>query len=211
MMKCLFPLGMIHPLMIIVPSTPKFKRRWFVRLKGQMINRVFYGGLCLRYFFFAMRVFFYTRFFSRFLLHGNCHGLGTCKGCIELMLLATFHSFFPLLQRYHAYFMEDVDSWMIIAADWVAILACTFSIVGIVSKSSHHRRWLWCSFFIGILLSVFWFYFMMSLPRFRWDVIWLPFGPLSGAGICLYVDHLLTESSEEIRKLRGYMYSYKAN
>ncbi|TYK10123.1 uncharacterized protein E5676_scaffold16G002660 [Cucumis melo var. makuwa] len=117
----------------------------------------------------------------------------------------------PWELRYHAYFMEDVDSWMIIAADWVAILACTFSIVGIVSKSSHHRRWLWCSFFIGILLSVFWFYFMMSLPRFRWDVIWLPFGPLSGAGICLYVDHLLTESSEEIRKLRGYMYSYKAN
>ncbi|KAE8653407.1 hypothetical protein Csa_007368 [Cucumis sativus] len=67
----------------------------------------------------------------------------------------------PWELRYHAYFMEDVDSWMIIAADWVAILACTFSIIGIVSKSSHHRRWLWCSFFIGILLSVFWFYFMM--------------------------------------------------
>uniref|UniRef100_A0A0A0LYS6 Uncharacterized protein n=1 Tax=Cucumis sativus TaxID=3659 RepID=A0A0A0LYS6_CUCSA len=117
----------------------------------------------------------------------------------------------PWELRYHAYFMEDVDSWMIIAADWVAILACTFSIIGIVSKSSHHRRWLWCSFFIGILLSVFWFYFMMSLPKFRWDVIWLPLGPLSGAGICLYVDHLLAESSEEIRKLRGYMYSYKAN
>lgn len=32
----------------------------------------------------------------------------------------------------------------------------------------------------------------------------------SGAGICLYVDHLLDESSEEVRKLRGYMYSYKA-
>jgi len=25
------------------------------------------------------------------------------------------------------------------------------------------------------------------------------------------VDHLLTESSEEVRKLRGYMYTYKAN
>ncbi|XP_023516764.1 uncharacterized protein LOC111785478 isoform X2 [Cucurbita pepo subsp. pepo] len=116
----------------------------------------------------------------------------------------------PFELRYHAYFMEDVESWMIIAADWVAILACSFSIIGIVSKSNYHRRWLWCSFFISILLSVFWLYFMMRLPRFRWDVIWRPLGPLSGTGICLYVDHLLAESSEEIRKLRGYMYSYKA-
>ncbi|CAK9328260.1 unnamed protein product [Citrullus colocynthis] len=116
----------------------------------------------------------------------------------------------PWELRYHAYFMEDVDSWMVIAADWIAILACTFSIIGILSKSNYHRRWLWCSFFIGILLSVFWLYFMTSLPRFRWDVIWRPFGPLSGSGICLYVDHLLAESTEEIRKLRGYMYSYKA-
>ncbi|XP_022960855.1 uncharacterized protein LOC111461536 isoform X3 [Cucurbita moschata] len=115
-----------------------------------------------------------------------------------------------LWRRYHVYFMEDVESWMIIAADWVAILACSFSIIGIVSKSSYQRRWLWCSFFVSILLSVFWLYFMMRLPRFRWEVIWRPFGPLSGAGICLYVDHLLAESSEEIRKLRGYMYSYKA-
>ncbi|XP_022987866.1 uncharacterized protein LOC111485278 isoform X3 [Cucurbita maxima] len=115
-----------------------------------------------------------------------------------------------LWRRYHAYFVEDVESWMIIAADWVAILACSFSIIGIVSKSNYHRRWLWCSFFISILLSVFWLYFMMRLPRFRWDVIWRPFGPLSVAGICLYVDHLLAESSEEIRKLRGYMYAYKA-
>ncbi|KAG7023638.1 hypothetical protein SDJN02_14664 [Cucurbita argyrosperma subsp. argyrosperma] len=90
-----------------------------------------------------------------------------------------------------------------------------YSIVQQVSSpfelSSYQRRWLWCSFFISILLSVFWLYFMMRLPRFRWEVIWRPFGPLSGAGICLYVDHLLAESSEEIRKLRGYMYSYKAS
>lgn len=66
-MRCLFPLGMILPLTIPVPSTAKVidplwssfwdvflnpnsvfdlqcKRRWFVRSKGQMINRVFYGG-----------------------------------------------------------------------------------------------------------------------------------------------------------------------
>ncbi|KAJ6698857.1 HISTONE-LYSINE N-METHYLTRANSFERASE [Salix purpurea] len=54
-------------------------------------------------------------------------------------------------------------------------------------------------------------YLCHRMPRFRWDVIWLPLGPLSGAGICLYVDHLLTESSEEVKKLRSYMYAYKAN
>lgn len=83
-------------------------------------------------------------------------------------------------------------------------------------------------------------YYFCRLPRFRWDVIWLPFGPIrcvkyhssfklsiqfslnlstnayvhwncSGTGLSLYVDHLLLESSEEIRKLRGYMYAYKAS
>lgn len=33
----------------------------------------------------------------------------------------------------------------------------------------------------------------------------------SGAVACLYLEHLLEESWEEIRKLRGSMYSYKAN
>ncbi|XP_068326744.1 uncharacterized protein [Pyrus communis] len=80
----------------------------------------------------------------------------------------------PWELRYHAYFMEEMLSWMIISA-------------------------------------AFWLYYMLRLPRFRWDVIWLPFGPLSGAALALYVDHLLTESSEEIRKLRGYMYAYKAS
>ncbi|KAL3021747.1 hypothetical protein AAZX31_05G209600 [Glycine max] len=53
--------------------------------------------------------------------------------------------------------------------------------------------------------------FFGRLPKFRWDVIWLPFGPLGASAICLYVDHLLTESSEEVRKLRGYMYTSKAS
>ncbi|XP_009339098.2 uncharacterized protein LOC103931357 isoform X1 [Pyrus x bretschneideri] len=52
--------------------------------------------------------------------------------------------------------------------------------------------------------------YMLRLSRVRSDVIWLPFGPLSGVGLTVYVDHLLTNSSEEIRKLRGYVYAYKA-
>ncbi|CAN6699350.1 unnamed protein product [Malus baccata var. baccata] len=117
----------------------------------------------------------------------------------------------PWELHYHAYFMEEVPSWMIISADWLAVLACSSAIIGLLHDSKHHRRWIWYSLFIGIVLAVFWLYYMLSLPRFRWDIIWLPFGPLSGAGLALYVDHLLTESSEEIRKLRGYMYAYKAS
>ncbi|XP_030488288.2 uncharacterized protein LOC115705176 isoform X2 [Cannabis sativa] len=115
-----------------------------------------------------------------------------------------------LWRRYYAYFMKDVESWMIISAGWVAVLACSLAIVGLLTGSKYRRRWMWCSFFASIILSVFWLYYMLRLPRFRWDIIWLPFGTLSGAGLSLYVDHLLNESAEEVRKLRGYMYSYKA-
>ncbi|KAK9141954.1 hypothetical protein Syun_011354 [Stephania yunnanensis] len=115
-------------------------------------------------------------------------------------------------QRYHAYFMDEVASWIVISADWVAVLACLMAVKGLLLHSSkHHRKWILYSCCAGLSLTVFWLYHMIRLPRFRWDIIWLPFGPISGAGICLYVDHLLAESSGEIRKLRGYMYSFKAS
>ncbi|KAK0571420.1 hypothetical protein LWI29_015497 [Acer saccharum] len=117
----------------------------------------------------------------------------------------------PWELRYHAYFMEEIDSWMIIFADWIAVLACSMTIIGLLHNSKYRRRCIWYSCFAGIILAVFWLYYMLRLPKFRWDVIWLPFGPVGGAGICLYVDHLLNESSEEVRKLRSYMYAYKAN
>ncbi|BBH08312.1 hypothetical protein Prudu_020462 [Prunus dulcis] len=74
--------------------------------------------------------------------------------------------------------MEEVHSWMIISADWLAVLACSSAIIGLLHDSKHHRRWIWYSLFTGIILAVFWLYYMLRLPRFRWDVIWLPFGPL---------------------------------
>ncbi|KAE7998609.1 hypothetical protein FH972_003138 [Carpinus fangiana] len=132
--------------------------------------------------------------------------------CFALFLLYSIfqQASSPWELRYHAYFMEEVDSWMIISADWLAVLVCSLTIIGLLHNSKHHRQWMWYSCFAGIILAVFWLYYMLRLPKFRWDVIWLPFGPVSGAGMCLYVDHLLSESSEEIRKLRGYMYAYKA-
>ncbi|XP_041006730.1 uncharacterized protein LOC121251524 isoform X2 [Juglans microcarpa x Juglans regia] len=131
--------------------------------------------------------------------------------CFAIFLLySIFQQASSPWELYHAYFMEEVDSWIVISADWVAVLACSFAIIGLLRNSKYHRQWIWYSCYAGIILAVFWLYYMLRLPKFRWDVIWLPFGPLSGAGICLYVDYLLSESSDEIRKLRGYMYSYKA-
>ncbi|XP_009771059.1 uncharacterized protein LOC107771900 [Nicotiana tabacum] len=119
-------------------------------------------------------------------------------------------AYYPWELRYHAYFMYEVDSWTIIAADWAAILTCLMTIKGLLHESKYHRRWLWSSCCIGMIVAVFWLNHMLRLAKFRWDILWLPVGPLSGAGICIYIDHLLNVSSEEVRKLRGYMYAYKA-
>ncbi|XVF49057.1 hypothetical protein PTKIN_Ptkin03bG0238300 [Pterospermum kingtungense] len=132
--------------------------------------------------------------------------------CYIMFLMYSIYqqAFFPWELRYHAYFMEDVDSWIVIAADWLAVLACSMAIMGLFNNSKDHKRWIWYSSYLSLVLAVFWLYFMLRLPKFRWDVIWLPLGPLFGAGVCLYVDHLLSESSEEVRKLRSYMYAFKA-
>ncbi|KAL4281722.1 hypothetical protein GQ457_03G046590 [Hibiscus cannabinus] len=132
--------------------------------------------------------------------------------CYSAFLLYSIYqqTFFPWELRYHAYFMEYVDSWMIITSDWLAVLVCSMSIMGLFSDSKGHRKWLWFSCFLALVLAIFWVYHLLRLPKFRWDVIWLPLGPLCGAGVCVYVDHVLSESSEEVRKLRSYMYAFKA-
>ncbi|XP_020549462.1 uncharacterized protein LOC105161826 isoform X1 [Sesamum indicum] len=119
-------------------------------------------------------------------------------------------SFSSHAQRYHAYFMYEVDSRSILIAEGAAVLVCLMIITGLVHNSRRHRIWLWCSLVPGTLLAVFWLHHILRLAKFRWEITWLPLAPLGGAGIALYVDHLLNESSEEVRKLRGYMYAYKA-
>ncbi|KAK8679340.1 hypothetical protein V6N13_144795 [Hibiscus sabdariffa] len=94
--------------------------------------------------------------------------------------------------------------------DWLAVLVCSMSIMGLFSDSKGHRKWLWYSCSLALVLAIFWVYHLLRLPKFRWDVIWLPLGPVCGAGVCVYVDHVLSESSEEVRKLRSYMYAFKA-
>ncbi|KAJ0089720.1 hypothetical protein Patl1_13409 [Pistacia atlantica] len=80
----------------------------------------------------------------------------------------------PWELRYHAYFMEEIDSWMIITAvliifctlikyltDWMAVLACSLAIKGLVHNSKDRRQWIWYSCFVGFLLAVFWSYYML--------------------------------------------------
>ncbi|MFS7965353.1 hypothetical protein Hanom_Chr09g00761241 [Helianthus anomalus] len=132
--------------------------------------------------------------------------------CFVAFLIFSIHgqTTMPWELRYHAYFMGEIESWLVIAADWAAVLVCSLAIAGLLNNSRSRRRFLWFSCCAGVLLAVFWLYNMLKLDKFRWDVIWLPLGPLSGAGFCLYVDTLLNESSEEVKKLRGYMYAYKS-
>ncbi|XP_076949721.1 uncharacterized protein LOC143622472 [Bidens hawaiensis] len=127
--------------------------------------------------------------------------------CFVAFLIFSVHgqTTMPWELRYHAYFMDEIESWIVIAADWAAVLICSLSITGLLHTSRYRRRFLWFSCCFGILLAVFWLYNMFKLPKFRWDVIWLPLGPLSGAGFGLYVDTLLNESSEEVKKLRSYI------
>ncbi|XP_010267061.1 PREDICTED: uncharacterized protein LOC104604433 isoform X1 [Nelumbo nucifera] len=132
-----------------------------------------------------------------------------CCFATFLVFSILYQALYPWELRYHAYFMDEIDSWVVISADSVAVFACLMAIFGLLQSSESHRQWIWYSCYCGILLAVFWLYYMLRMPKFRWDIVWLPFGPLSAAGICLYVDHLLTESSKEVRKLRNYMYAYK--
>ncbi|KAJ4959420.1 hypothetical protein NE237_026531 [Protea cynaroides] len=103
----------------------------------------------------------------------------------------------PWELRFHGYFMEEVQSWIVISADCVAVFACMMAITGLLNDSKSHRQWIWYSFYIGVPLAIFWLHYMLRMPKFRWDILWLPFGPLSGAGICLYVDSLFAESLED--------------
>ncbi|KAG6502539.1 hypothetical protein ZIOFF_034823 [Zingiber officinale] len=147
-------------------------------------------------------------------------------------------AWFPWELRYHAYFMDEMQSWMVISAgfflfllffffnldnglefrfstrlyfaDLVAVLACSFAVKGIIDSSRSLQHWMWYSCYVGMLLAIFWLFYMLKLPKFRWDVLWLPLGPLSGAGACLYVDRLLHGSLKDVKLLRSYMYNYKA-
>ncbi|XP_057872561.1 uncharacterized protein LOC131078811 isoform X2 [Cryptomeria japonica] len=94
--------------------------------------------------------------------------------------------------RYHAYFMDEVDSRTVIIADWMAAISFLMAIVGLLWKSKFHVYWLLSSSAIGLLLACFWMYHMLSC-----------------GGLCVYVDRLLSEALEDIKRLRASIYHFK--
>ncbi|XP_072973729.1 uncharacterized protein [Typha angustifolia] len=136
---------------------------------------------------------------------------GFLLGYVGVLIYSIYQQvWFPWELQYHAYFMDEMLPWMVIIADWIGVLACLLAVKGLLHKSSSSKKWMRYSIYTSLLVTVFWLYYMLSLPKFHWNIIWLPFAPLSGAAMCFYVDHLLLESLEDIGKLRGYMYNYKA-
>ncbi|MCL7051975.1 hypothetical protein MKW94_020628, partial [Papaver nudicaule] len=99
--------------------------------------------------------------------------LGTCPAVNCCKILSVL-----FMYRYHAYFMGEIDSRIVIAADWIAVLACLLAVKGLFHSSKPNRQWLIYSCFTGLVVAAFWLYHMLSLPKFRWDIIWLPLGPL---------------------------------
>ncbi|KAF8671038.1 hypothetical protein HU200_050317 [Digitaria exilis] len=156
---------------------------------------------------------------------------GFLLGYAAFLVYSSFHhAWSPWELRYHAYFMEDLPAPMVIIAglipllktsfdlniqncviaDWTAALACVFAVKGLLQNSGPSKKWMWYSCYIGILVATFWTYYILRLPQIRWDVAWLPLGPLIAGALSLYVDHVLLESMKDISTLRSYMYNFKA-
>ncbi|KQK08331.1 uncharacterized protein LOC100835225 [Brachypodium distachyon] len=136
---------------------------------------------------------------------------GFLLGYAAFLVYSSFHhAWSPWELRYHAYFMEDMPAPMVIIADWVAAIACLFAVKGLVLSSSSSRKWMWYSFYVGMAVAVFWTYYLLKLPRIRWDAVWLPFGPLIASTLSLYIDHTLLKSMQDISTLRSYMYNFKS-
>ncbi|KAM3330578.1 hypothetical protein ACQJBY_027034 [Aegilops geniculata] len=129
---------------------------------------------------------------------------------VFLVYSSFHHAWSPWELRYHAYFMEDLPSPMVIVADWIAALACLFAVKGLLQASNSSKKWMWYSFYVCMAVAVFWTYYLLKLPRIRWDVVWLPLGPLIASALSLYVDHTLMKSMQDISTLRGYMYNFKS-
>uniref|UniRef100_A0A804UH15 Uncharacterized protein n=1 Tax=Zea mays TaxID=4577 RepID=A0A804UH15_MAIZE len=131
---------------------------------------------------------------------------GFLLGYVAFLVYSSFHhAWSPWELRYHAYFMEDLPAPMVIIADWIAALACLFAVKGLLQNSGPSKKWMWYSCYVGILVAIFWTYYILRLPRIRWDVAWLPLGPLMAGALSLYVDHVLLESMQDISTLRSYM------
>lgn len=133
----------------------------------------------------------------------------TCAFSLFLLISAYWQATSPWEMKYHAYFMEDLNSVSVVVADVCEAVVYALVAWGILFPKSIDYHLLWLSFGAGFGLAVFWLYHMQSLSRMHWDILWLPLGPSSCAALCLYVDHQILKMEKEIHKLRAAMYHFK--
>ena len=57
--------------------------------------------------------------------------------------------------------MPELIFDLFVLSGWVAVLACTLAIIGLLYDTKYRRQWIWCSFFTSIILAVFWLYYML--------------------------------------------------
>ncbi|XP_037412986.1 uncharacterized protein LOC119276102 [Triticum dicoccoides] len=113
---------------------------------------------------------------------------------VFLVYSSFHHAWSPWELRYHAYFMEDLPSPMVIVADWIAALACLFAVKGLLQASNSSKKWIWYSFYVGMAVAIFWTYYLLKLPMIRWDVVWLPLGPFD----CFCIEPLCGPYANEV-------------
>ncbi|XP_044976141.1 uncharacterized protein LOC123443706 isoform X2 [Hordeum vulgare subsp. vulgare] len=81
---------------------------------------------------------------------------------VFLVYSSFHHAWSPWELRYHAYFMEDLPSPMVIVTDWIAALACLFAMKGLVQASNSSKKWMWYSFYVAMVVAVFWIYYLLK-------------------------------------------------
>lgn len=54
--------------------------------------------------------------------------------------------------------------------DWVAVVACSLAIMGLLHDSKDRRQWLWYSCLTGLILAAFWLYYMLRYVQFSLQV-----------------------------------------
>ncbi|KVI01223.1 hypothetical protein Ccrd_020521 [Cynara cardunculus var. scolymus] len=75
--------------------------------------------------------------------------------CFVAFLIFSIHgqTTMPWELRYHAYFMDEIESWTVIAAEWAAVFVSFMAVAGLLRSSRSQRRWLWFSCCFGALLA----------------------------------------------------------
>eukprot|EP00249_Psilotum_nudum_P011816 c23401_g1_i1 orf=118-693(+) len=135
---------------------------------------------------------------------------------IFTLFAASFGAFFiysayqqaisPWNTRYHSYFIDEMNEGIVIMADLIEAAAFVIIAWGVLTKRTYL---IWASFKFGLGLALFWLYYILRLSIIHWNILWIPLGPSMFAAVCLYVNHLLLETENEMEAIRSSIYHFK--